>query len=93
MEKRLPSLWSLDRLQALIEKRNLFEKGQKVLIHAGSGGVGTFAIQLAKHVVAIVATTTSTANLDWVKTLRGRHRYRLHQDDSQQSFGLRCGFE
>src|SRR5205814_2343422 len=41
--------------------------GQKVLIHADSGGVGTFAIQLAKHVGAIVATTTSAANLDWVK--------------------------
>ncbi len=54
--------------QALIEKANL-KKGQKVLIHAGSGGVGTFAIQLAKYVGATVATTTSTANLDWVKRL------------------------
>ena len=42
---------------------------QKVLIHAGSGGVGTFAIQLAKHVGAVVATTTSTANRGWVKAL------------------------
>src|ERR671922_161634 len=40
-----------------------------VHIHAGSGGVGTFAIQLAKHLGAIVATTTSTENLDWVKRL------------------------
>ncbi|HET6158330.1 MAG TPA: NADP-dependent oxidoreductase [Dongiaceae bacterium] len=54
--------------QALIERANL-KKGQKVLIHAGSGGVGTFAIQLAKHVGAIVATTTSTANLELVKRL------------------------
>ena len=43
--------------------------GQKVLIHAGSGGVGTFAIQLAKHLGATVATTTSTANVDLVKSL------------------------
>jgi len=54
--------------QALIERANL-KKGQKVFIHAGSGGVGTFAIQLAKHLGAIVATTTSTANVDWVKRL------------------------
>jgi NADPH:quinone reductase-like Zn-dependent oxidoreductase len=54
--------------QVLVEKANL-KKGQKVLIHAGSGGVGTFAIQLARHLGALVATTTSTANLDWVKRL------------------------
>src|SRR6184192_1835336 len=54
--------------QALIEKAKL-KKGQKVLIQAGSGGVGTFAIQLAKHVGAIVATTTSTANVDLVQRL------------------------
>ncbi len=52
----------------MIESANL-EKAQKVLIHAGSGGVGTFAIQLAKHVGATVATTTSTANVDLVKRL------------------------
>jgi NADPH:quinone reductase-like Zn-dependent oxidoreductase len=61
-------LVGLTAWQALIERANL-KKGQKVLIHAGSGGVGTFAIQLAKHVGAVVATTTSTANLDWVKAL------------------------
>lgn len=54
--------------QALVEKANL-KKGQKVLIHAGSGGVGTFAIQLAKHLGAYVATTTSAANRDLVKRL------------------------
>ena len=40
-----------------------------MLIHAGSGGVGTIAIQLAKHLGAHVATTTSTANADWVREL------------------------
>lgn len=61
-------LVGLTAWQALIEKANL-KKGQKVFIQAGSGGVGTFAIQLAKHVGAFVATTTSTANVDWVKRL------------------------
>ena len=61
-------LVGLTAWQALIEKANL-KKGQKVLIHAGSGGVGSFAIQLAKHLGAFVATTTSTANVEWVKRL------------------------
>jgi len=61
-------LVALTAWQALLERAHL-QKGQKVLIHAGSGGVGTFAIQLAKHLGAIVATTTSTANLDLVKRL------------------------
>jgi len=54
--------------QALVEKAKL-KKGQKVFIQAGSGGVGTFAIQLAKHLGATVATTTSTGNVAWVKGL------------------------
>src|SRR2546428_5322160 len=61
-------LVGLTAWQALIERANL-KKGQKVLIHAGSGGVGTLAIQLAKHVGATVATTTSTANINLVKSL------------------------
>ena len=61
-------LVGLTAWQALIERAHL-KKGQKVLIHAGSGGVGTFAIQLAKHLGATVATTTSTANVDLVRRL------------------------
>jgi NADPH:quinone reductase-like Zn-dependent oxidoreductase len=61
-------LVGLTAWQALVEKANL-KKGQKVFIQAGSGGVGTFAIQLAKHLGATVATTTSTANIDLVKSL------------------------
>lgn len=45
------------------------QSGQKILIHAGSGGIGSFAIQLAKVMGAFVATTTSTKNIDWVKGL------------------------
>ena len=54
--------------QALVEKASL-QKGQKVFIQAGSGGVGAIAIQLAKHLGATVATTTSAANIDLVKRL------------------------
>jgi NADPH:quinone reductase-like Zn-dependent oxidoreductase len=61
-------LVGLTAWQALVEIAQL-KKGQKVLIHAGAGGVGTFAIQLAKHLGAIVATTTSTANVELVKRL------------------------
>src|SRR5437762_3033178 len=61
-------LVGLTAWQVLVERAHL-KTGQKVLIHAGSGGVGTVAIQLAKHLGAIVATTTSTANLEWVKRL------------------------
>ena len=41
----------------------------KVLIHAGSGGVGSFAIQYVKSKGAYVYTTTSTENVEWVKAL------------------------
>ena len=61
-------LVGLTAWQALIEKANL-QKGQKIFIQAGSGGVGTFAIQLAKYLGATVATTTSTANIELVKNL------------------------
>lgn len=61
-------LVGLTAWQALVEKAKL-KKGQKVFIQAGSGGVGTFAIQLARHLGAAVATTTSTANVALVKSL------------------------
>jgi NADPH:quinone reductase-like Zn-dependent oxidoreductase len=61
-------LVALTAWQALVEKAKL-QKGQKVFIQAGSGGVGTFAIQLAKHLGATVATTTSATNVALVKSL------------------------
>jgi NADPH:quinone reductase-like Zn-dependent oxidoreductase len=61
-------LVGLTAWQALVEKAQL-KKGQKVFIQAGSGGVGTFAIQLAKHLGAFVATTTSAKNFELVKSL------------------------
>ena len=61
-------LVGLTSWQALVEIGKI-KKGQKVFIQAGSGGVGTFAIQLAKHLGAFVATTTSSKNIDLVKSL------------------------
>ena len=61
-------LVGLTAWQALVEIAKL-KIGQKVFVQAGSGGVGTFAIQLAKHWGATVATTTSTGNVEWVKRL------------------------
>src|SRR5204862_2921909 len=54
--------------QALKERAHL-KPGQKVFIPAGAGGIGTFAIQLAKHLGAKVGTTTSTGNMDLVQSL------------------------
>ena len=61
-------LVGLTSWQVLVERANI-QPGQKVLIHAGSGGVGTFAIQLAKHLGATVATTTSAGNVALVRSL------------------------
>jgi NADPH:quinone reductase-like Zn-dependent oxidoreductase len=61
-------LVALTAWQALVERAKL-QPGQKVLVHAGSGGVGTYAIQLAKHLGATVATTTGTSNVEWVRDL------------------------
>ena len=54
--------------QSLIDIAKL-SSGENILIHAGSGGVGTIAIQLSKHLGANVTTTTSTNNVDMVKNL------------------------
>lgn len=61
-------LVGLTAWQALVELGRV-QPGQKVFIQAGSGGVGTIAIQLAKHLGATVATTTSAANFDLVRSL------------------------
>ncbi len=61
-------LVGLTAWQVLVEIAKL-KRGQKVLIHAGSGGVGTLAIQIASHLGASVATTASAANADLVRSL------------------------
>lgn len=61
-------LAALTAWQSLIEGATI-QAGERVLIHAGAGGVGSFAIQLAKSRGAHVITTTSTKNVDLVKSL------------------------
>ena len=61
-------LVALTAWQALVERGNV-QPGQKVLIHAGAGGVGTIAIQLAKHLGAHVATTASSSNAEFLSEL------------------------
>jgi alcohol dehydrogenase len=61
-------LVGLTAWQALVERARV-QPGQRVFIQAGSGGVGTIAIQLAKHLGATVATTTSAANAQLVADL------------------------
>jgi NADPH:quinone reductase-like Zn-dependent oxidoreductase len=61
-------LVALTAWQALVERGGL-RAGQQVLIHAGAGGVGSIAIQLAKYLGATVATTASAANADFVRGL------------------------
>lgn len=61
-------LVALTAWQVLVDRAGL-QPGQRILIHAGSGGVGSIAIQLARHLGAHVATTVGTDNVELAKTL------------------------
>ncbi|MBI2327752.1 NADP-dependent oxidoreductase [Candidatus Curtissbacteria bacterium] len=61
-------LAGVSALQALEDHIHL-KKGQKILIHGGAGGIGTFAIQIAKSLGAYVTTTVSSDDLNFVKSL------------------------
>lgn len=54
--------------QALVDKANI-QAGERVLIQAGAGGVGTIAIQIARHLGATVITTCSSKNAELVRSL------------------------
>jgi NADPH:quinone reductase-like Zn-dependent oxidoreductase len=67
-EAAAATLAALTAWQALTTKGNI-KKGDRVLIHAASGGVGHYAVQMAKHLGAYVIGTSSAANKDFVLSL------------------------
>lgn len=76
-------LVALTAWQALVVRAQV-RPGQKVLIHAGAGGVGSLAIQLAKHLGATVATTASAANAEFVASLGADVVIDYRSDDFEQ---------
>jgi NADPH:quinone reductase-like Zn-dependent oxidoreductase len=79
-------LVALTAWQALVEKGRV-RAGQKVLVHAGAGGVGSIAIQLAKHLGAQVATTASAGNADFVRGLGADTVIEYRAQDFEQLLG------
>ena len=73
-------LAGLTAYQCLVDVGKL-ESGDKVLIHAGAGGVGSFAIQIAKNMDAYVATTASTKNIEFLKSLGADEVIDYTEDD------------
>ncbi len=67
-EAAAATLAALTAYQVLVHQLKV-QPGERVLIHAGAGGVGHFAIQIAKHLGAYVITTSSAVNASFVKEL------------------------
>jgi len=76
-------LVALTAWQALVVLGDV-QPGQKVLVHAGAGGVGTIAIQLAKHLGAEVATTASASNAEFVRELGADRVVDYRSEDFEQ---------
>jgi alcohol dehydrogenase len=73
-------LVALTTVQGLVDRAQA-RAGQRILIHAGSGGLGTFAIQYAKSLGLVVDTTTSSRNADWVAALGADHVIAYDRED------------
>ena len=76
-------LVALAAWQALVEMAAV-QPGQKVLVHAGAGGLGSTVIQVAKHLGAYVATTAHTNDLDTVRSLGADEIIDFTQQDFTQ---------
>ncbi|MEV4776845.1 NADP-dependent oxidoreductase [Microbacterium sp. LWH12-1.2] len=77
-------LVALTAWQALVELGDVHAE-QKVLVHAGAGGVGSIAIQLAKHLGAYVATTASASNASFVRELGADRVIDYRNEDFEQA--------
>lgn len=85
MEAASIPLVGLTTVQALIDRARA-RPGQSILIHAGSGGLGSFAIQYARNVLDLkVSATTSSKNADWVRELGADKVYPYDIDDYRQT--------
>ncbi len=78
-------LVALTTVQGLVDRAQV-HAGERILIHAGSGGLGSFAIQYAKALGMIVETTTSSRNAEWVQAL-GADRVICYDRDDLRARG------
>ncbi|PWQ96037.1 NADP-dependent oxidoreductase [Leucothrix arctica] len=83
-EAAAATLAALTAWQVLVTTANI-QRGQKVLIHAGSGGVGHFAVQIAKHLGAYVIATSSAKNKDFVLGLGADEHIDYQTSDFSES--------
>jgi NADPH:quinone reductase-like Zn-dependent oxidoreductase len=79
-EAAASTLAALTAWQALVKNANV-KAGQHVLIHAAAGGVGHFAVQIAKHLGAIVTGTSSAKNKDFILAIGADHHINYHDYD------------
>ncbi|MBL0740440.1 NADP-dependent oxidoreductase [Chryseolinea lacunae] len=80
-EAAAATLAALTAWEALTQRAKI-QPGQSVLIHAGAGGVGHYAVQMARHLGAHVIATSSSANKDFIRSLGAHH----HVDYTRERF-------